>query len=99
MFVFSVEYLFYLFLLGVLPDPVKAQDHLKRITNMLSDKKFYDLMKTCVGSGQDCAKISKAVVSCLVFTLHLLEWALSLSNSMHGRCMAKYILRMHVRIN
>ena len=31
---------------------------------MLSDKKFFELMKECVSSGQDCAKVSKAVVSC-----------------------------------
>ena len=62
---FSFCFLFFCYL-GVLPEPAKSQEHLKSFAKMLSEKNLLNLMKVCLGSGQDCSKVTEAVV-CFMF--------------------------------
>ncbi|CAB3993317.1 sister chromatid cohesion PDS5 homolog B-like, partial [Paramuricea clavata] len=51
----------------VLPEPAKSQEHLKSLAKMLSEKNLLNLMKICLGSGQDCSKVTEAVKEVVKF--------------------------------
>ena len=54
--------------IGVLPESAKSQEHLKSLVKMLSEKNLLKSLKNCLGSGQDCAKVTDSVV-CLMLNI------------------------------
>ena len=50
----------------LLPEPFKAQEHLKKFVTLFSDKQLYQLLKTCNDVNEGCPKVMKAMV-CICF--------------------------------